>query len=253
VPRAPLAADRARPPAPDPAGESAEPAVDGGAEPGAEPETEPGTEPAGAQGRRRRLSVEDRRAELIDAALRLLSERGPEAVSVDDIAAEAGASRALLYHYFDNKHDLYLAALRAAADTLLGELHEQVSGNPPERLDAGLTAYLNYVEQHTVGFSALLQEGPGASGEVGAIVERVRAEVLQLLLVGIDVPDPPPALRVALRGWVGFVEAACAEWLERRDVDRETLEGILIGALSAAVAAAWLDPKDARLMLGTEG
>jgi AcrR family transcriptional regulator len=202
--------------------------------------------------RRRRLSVEDRRQELIDAALRLFSARGPEAVSVDDIAAEAGASRALLYHYFDNKHDLYLAALRAAADALLEQLRPPLTGSPPELLDAGLSAYLNYVEQHSVGFSALLREGPGASGEVGAIVERVRAAVLSMLLAGVGVPDPPAALRVALRGWVGFVEAACAEWLEHRDVDRETLEGILIGALSAAVAAAWLDPAEhARLMLGT--
>jgi AcrR family transcriptional regulator len=208
-------------------------------------------QPASAA-RRRRLSVEDRRQELIDAALRLFSARGPEAVSVDDIAAEAGASRALLYHYFDNKHDLYLAALRAAADTLLEQLQPPLTGTPPELLDAGLSAYLNYVEQHSVGFSALLREGPGASGEVGAIVERVRAAVLGMLLAGVGVPDPPAALRVALRGWVGFVEAACAEWLEHRDVDRETLEGILIGALSAAVAAAWLDPAEhARLMLGT--
>ncbi|MFL6136616.1 MAG: TetR/AcrR family transcriptional regulator [Frankiaceae bacterium] len=208
---------------------------------------------AGVGARRRRLSVEDRRQELIDAALRLFSARGPEAVSVDDIAAEAGASRALLYHYFDNKHDLYLAALRAAADSLLEQVQGPFEGTPPELLDKGLAAYLNYVEQHTVGFSALLREGPGASGEVGAIVERVREAVLQLLLAGVGVPDPPAALRVALRGWVGFVEAACAEWLENRDVDRETLEGILIGALSAAVAAAWLDPEEhSRLMLGTE-
>jgi AcrR family transcriptional regulator len=204
-------------------------------------------------GRRRRLSVEDRRQELIEAALRLFSARGPEAVSVDDIAAEAGASRALLYHYFDNKHDLYLAALQAAADELLDRLNVPLQGSPPQLLDAGLAAYLNYVEQHTIGFSALLREGPGASGQVGAIVEQVREAVLRLLLTGIDVPDPPAALRVALRGWVGFVEAACAEWLDSRDVDRETLEGILIGALSAAVAAAWLDPEEhARLMLGTE-
>ena len=216
-------------------------------------EADPERRVAAVGGRRRRLSVEDRRQELIDAALRLFSARGPETVSVDDIAAEAGASRALLYHYFDNKHDLYLAALRAAADTLLERVQGPFEGSPPELLDAGLAAYLNYVEQHTVGFSALLREGPGASGEVGAIVERVREAVLQLLLEGVGVPDPPAALRVALRGWVGFVEAACAEWLEHRDVDRETLEGILIGALSAAVAAAWLDPEEhARLMLGTE-
>jgi AcrR family transcriptional regulator len=63
---------------------------------------------------RRRFSVGERSDELINAALELLSSRPATEVSVDDVATSAGASRALLYHYFGSKQELYLAALRRA-------------------------------------------------------------------------------------------------------------------------------------------
>ena len=53
------------------------------------------------------------REELIAAALELFSTRDAEDVSIDDVASAAGASRALVYHYFGGKQELYVAALRA--------------------------------------------------------------------------------------------------------------------------------------------
>src|SRR5258708_38695119 len=52
------------------------------------------------QRRRRRLSVAERREELIEAALELFSQRNPEEVSIDAVAAVAWASQALGHHYF---------------------------------------------------------------------------------------------------------------------------------------------------------
>lgn len=48
---------------------------------------------------RRRLQVADRRAEIVAAAVRLLGRCTPEGLSLADVAVEAGASRALVYHY----------------------------------------------------------------------------------------------------------------------------------------------------------
>jgi len=78
---------------------------------------------------RRRLSVDRRRDELIEAALDLLSKRGPEEVSVDDVAQAAGASRALVYHYFGTKQDLYAAALSKAAAELTRRLSQVEPGD----------------------------------------------------------------------------------------------------------------------------
>jgi hypothetical protein len=58
--------------------------------------------------------------------------------------------------------------------------------------------------------------------------------------LGLD--DPDPAVRMAARGWVGFIEETTLDWLRNRDLDREQLlavqEQVLVHALEAAVAAA---------------
>lgn len=69
-------------------------------------------------GVRRRMGVDERRQQLIGVALELFSHRAPDEVSIDEIAAAAGISRPLVYHYFPGKQSLYEAALRRAADEL---------------------------------------------------------------------------------------------------------------------------------------
>src|SRR3954469_4680227 len=94
------------------------------------------------------------------AALELFSTRDAEDVSIDDVAASAGASRALVYHYFGGKQELYVAALRSAAEALEARLKPQGGGGPLEELARGLTRYFDFVEEHAAGFAALLRGGP---------------------------------------------------------------------------------------------
>ena len=67
---------------------------------------------------RRRLSVDDRRDELVEVCVRLIGTRAWDSVTMADIAAEAQISKGLLYHYFSAKPELYLAAVRRAATQL---------------------------------------------------------------------------------------------------------------------------------------
>lgn len=60
---------------------------------------------------RRRLSPEARRAEIIDVATRLISERGYRGVSVESIADECGMTKAGLQHHFPSKDELLVAVL----------------------------------------------------------------------------------------------------------------------------------------------
>ena len=58
------------------------------------------SEVQGAQGPRRRLSAEERRESILDAANSVFGERGYETVRIDDVAAAAGISKALIYEHF---------------------------------------------------------------------------------------------------------------------------------------------------------
>jgi AcrR family transcriptional regulator len=59
---------------------------------------------------------DERRAEVLDATWRVISERGLEAATVREIAREAGVSNGVLAHYFTSKDDILVQAHRLAYD-----------------------------------------------------------------------------------------------------------------------------------------
>ncbi|CAM5726682.1 hypothetical protein SBADM41S_09135 [Streptomyces badius] len=91
----------------------------------------------------RRLSVEERRAQLLLAALGLFAHRAPDEVSLDEVAVAAGVSRPLVYRYFPGgRQQLYEAALGSAADELTLCFTEPPVGPPTERVARVLDRYL---------------------------------------------------------------------------------------------------------------
>ncbi|WP_246268694.1 TetR/AcrR family transcriptional regulator [Nonomuraea typhae] len=201
---------------------------------------------------RRRLSVDRRREELMAAALELFSKRDAEDVSIDDVASAAGASRALVYHYFGGKQELYVAALKSAAQQLESRLRPQEGGRPLDNLTAGLRRYFDFVEEHAAGFAALLRGGPAnRAGEVGEIVDGVRQRLFRLIQQQMRVEQPSPVLRTTIRSWIASVETAGLDWLEHRDIERPVLEKMLVDHMIALLGvAATYDPEVRALFEG---
>ncbi|TVL94116.1 TetR/AcrR family transcriptional regulator [Streptomyces sp. LX-29] len=200
-----------------------------------------GSAPAAARrGAYRRLSVEERRAQLIGAALGLFARRTPEDVSLDDVAAAAGASRPLVYRYFPGgKQQLYEAALRSAADELELCFAEPQSGPLTRRLGHALDRYLAFVQEHEAGFSALLQGGSVVeTSRTNAIVDEVRRAAAEQILLHLGVAAPGPRLRLMVRTWISAVEAASLIWLdEQKQVPVRELRDWLVDHFVALLTA----------------
>jgi len=191
-----------------------------------------------------RLDSKQRRESLIRLGRELFSVHPYDALSVDDIAAAADVSRGLLYHYFPSKRDFYVAVVRAAAE----EMRELTAPDPElaplEQLRRGLEAYLEYAAHHGEGYRTVLQGGVGSDDEVRQIADEMRDVNVRRIVDSLGVDDPPPALRLAIRSWVGLVEAASLDWLENRDVSRDVLVLALMRALGSSVEMARvLDPE----------
>ncbi len=196
-------------------------------------------------GRRIRLDNDARRAQLLELGQKAFAERTYDEVSIDDIARAAGISKGLLYHYFPTKRDLYVAGLQATADDLVARTVGAADPSLPplERIRAGLDAYLDFVVAHARPFSALLRGGIGSDPEVAAVVEGTRTRYMDRLL--FDAAGTPlalaasevPMVRIAVRGWLGFVEAASLEWLMRGQADRKQLRDLLVDTLLVTVRA----------------
>jgi AcrR family transcriptional regulator len=205
--------------------------------------SKPASPPASPPGRppRSRLEVEQRRAQLLALGLEAFGTRAYDEVSIDDVARAAAISKGLLYHYFPNKR--YVAVVREAAALLLDQTRADPSLEPLERARAGIDAYLAHVERHAPAYAALMRGGIGTDQEVALVVEQTRAEFARRVLESLSVEHPSPLLRVTLRGWLGFVEAASLEWIDARDLDRPALGALLLEVLLAVLKTAMAAPQ----------
>src|SRR5262249_51832707 len=124
-----------------------------------------------ASRKRSRLGLEERREKLLELGLQLFSTRPYDDVSTDDIAAAAGISKGLMYHYFPGKRDFYVETLRVASKRLMERTKPDPALPKPMRLHASLSAYLDYVDAYAKSYAALLKGGIGSDPEAAAIVE----------------------------------------------------------------------------------
>ncbi|MEV7187507.1 TetR/AcrR family transcriptional regulator [Kitasatospora sp. NPDC093102] len=185
---------------------------------------------------RRRLSVDERREQLIAVALELFSRRPPEEVSIDDIAAAAGASRPLVYHYFPGKQALYEESLRRAGQELSARFEEPMEGPLSERLYRVMGRYLDFVQSHGPGFAALLRGGSvAASAGTSAVIDEVRRAAQEQILTHLAVPAPSVGLRLTVRAWIANAEITSLEWLAERSVPLEELQLHLVQEFVAAL------------------
>jgi AcrR family transcriptional regulator len=97
---------------------------------------------------RTRASAEERREQVIDAALKEFAAHGFHATTTTAIAQRAGISQPYIYALFANKHELFLAVNRFVVDRIRRTFIEAARGgaSPEERLTAMGDAYLELLD-----------------------------------------------------------------------------------------------------------
>ena len=161
-----------------------------------------------------------------------------------DIARAAGVSKPLLYHYFPSKIDLFKAAVAEKAAELQRVIQPSGEGSPFEQLSSTLDAYLAWIEANALTWSKLVQSA-AALPEARDLVEGFRQRTMDMALARLTRNDTPrPALRTAIRGWLGYMDAAILDWTEAKDLTVGQLRDLLLAAFGAALLAAQqIDPE----------
>ena len=188
---------------------------------------------APAREKRRRLSVEDRRDELLRTCLGLLGHRPWDEVTMADVAEAAGVSKPLLYHYFSTKADLYRATVIAAAEELRDATRPDPAVPVGRRMRDALDAHLDWIEVHSVAYRAVIQGGMSADSVVEEVVERSRRETVHRLADAFGMEHLTAVQRVALRGWVGFLEWTSLEWLATKTITKTELADLISRSAAA--------------------
>jgi AcrR family transcriptional regulator len=197
----------------------------------------------------RRMSVEQRRSQLLAAAVDLFGHRRPDDVSVDDVAAAAGVSRPLVYRYFPGgKQQLYEAAVQGAAHELTARFAVPSEGPPTQRLSDALDRYLAYVDEHDAAYGALLRGGSSAgTARTDAIVAEVRRRAAEQVLQHLAVTSPGSRLAMMVHSWIACVEAVSLAWLdEAKATPLPELRAWLVDHFTALLlVTATIDPETA--------
>jgi AcrR family transcriptional regulator len=93
-------------------------------------------------GSRRERRIAARRAQILNAAESVFSEKGYERATTRDIAERADVSEGTLYNYFGSKSDLLNAVAQSFADDITSEIAQIEAGNLQDMMAELLSARL---------------------------------------------------------------------------------------------------------------
>ncbi|HEY5197101.1 MAG TPA: TetR/AcrR family transcriptional regulator [Solirubrobacteraceae bacterium] len=185
-----------------------------------------------------RLQVDERRRQLLDAGTRLFAEHAFEEISMRRIAEAAGVSKALVYHYFPSKTALFRAAVEDATTELQELVASTGEGTAFEQLERTLDAYLRWIERNGQAWARFIQS-TAIRSEGQTVVDDFRTRTTATVLAALTGDGQPrPALRMAVKGWLGYLDAAIFDWVQAGDMPREQVHRLLVTAFGAALAGA---------------
>jgi AcrR family transcriptional regulator len=190
--------------------------------------------------KRIRLSPDERREQLITLGAKMLGERAIEDISVSEIAAQAGISRGLLFHYFPSKQHFHVEVARAAAAEMIRRTEPDTTQSPVEALRGALSSFMDYVEENPDNYKSLVRGAASGDAEMRAIFDETRSTMAQRILdvlstMGLEVSA---RMQLAIAGWVAYVEECVVRWIDTRTVSREQLLEMLTKSLSAVALSA---------------
>ena len=190
---------------------------------------------------RRRLPRRVRETEMLAAAGEAFARNGFHGASMDAIAAAADISKPMLYEYFGSKEGLYQAYIERSAGTLLDAVRNAAPpGAPPRvRLEAGVLAFLTYVDEHRDGWSVLYNEAVSQAGLVAAEVAAIRGRLAEMIGSSLPVEGQiDPAERSArAHALAGAGESLANWWLDNPQPPKERVAELFMLLADAVTAA----------------
>ncbi len=179
-----------------------------------------------------RLRRRERRDQILAAATRAFARAGFGATSLDDVAREAGITRAILYRHFESKADLYRAVL-ARADRRLVE-----ATGAPRFTDASIDGLLAAAAEDPDGFRLLFHHA-AREPEFRAEMEQFRAGATDVALSQLArvIPDRAWARWAAQLVFAVAIEGVAA-WLDAGQPDPERAAERIRQAIGGVIRAA---------------
>jgi AcrR family transcriptional regulator len=187
----------------------------------------------------RRLPPAERREQLIDSALAVAAQEGHENLAFEKVANRAGVTRNLVYHYFPGgRQELLEAAVHRAGEQLSSGFVTNPGVPLAERLVANLNRMMDHASEPTDAWQ-LYRQGRGTVDQGLLEIARLYRERMidNIALNQLGTTDPPQIVRIALDGFVSYVETVIEASIEE-EVPRERVFELVGGTLMSTMNAA---------------
>lgn len=166
-----------------------------------------------------RLPRDERRAQLLTAALEVFTTAGYHSAAMDEIADHANVSKPVLYQHFPSKLDLYLAVLDIHIDSLVFTIQKAISANRENssRVGATVEAYFGFIDSEGEAFRLLFESDMSVEPQVRERLNRMTYDCAAAVsgVISNDTGLPKEAAMMLGVGLIGYVQVTARHWLER--------------------------------------
>ena len=183
-----------------------------------------------------RLPRDERRAQLLAAALEVFTSAGYHAAAMDEIADRAKVSKPVLYQHFPSKLDLYLAVLDLHIDSLIFDIQRAVASTSDnrDRVRATTAAYFDFINREGEAFRLLFESDMSVEPQVHERLNRMTYDCAAAFsaVISLDTGLGKDASMMLAVGLIGSVQTSARHWLERDGkIDRDLAVNLVSGLI----------------------
>ena len=166
-----------------------------------------------------RLPRDERRAQLLVAALEVFTVAGYHSAAMDEIADRAKVSKPVLYQHFPSKLDLYLAVLDLHIDSLVFAIQKAIAANRENssRVAATVEAYFGFIDSEGEAFRLLFESDMSVEPQVRERLNRMTYDCAAAVsaVISIDTGLGKEESMMLAVGIIGTVQTSARHWLDR--------------------------------------
>jgi AcrR family transcriptional regulator len=166
-----------------------------------------------------RMPRDERRTQLLGAALEVFTASGYHAAAMDEIADHAHVSKPVLYQHFPSKLDLYLAVLDLHIDALVFEIQKAISAskNNPDRVAATVKAYFGFISREGAAYRLLFESDMTSQVQVKERLSRMTYDCAAAMsaIISLDTGFPQETSMMLAVGLIGCAQTTARHWMER--------------------------------------
>lgn len=166
----------------------------------------------------KRLTQDERRLRLLQAAQAIFVANGYHGANMEDIARTAHLSKPVLYQHFPSKRELYIELLDINLRTLSDVLNESIRSTKhnKERVHDVIRAYYGYVARNDGAYRLVFESDLSNDPDVGMRLEAFRVGFAGAIarIISEDAQLPLVEAELLGRGLTGLAQVSARYWIE---------------------------------------